>query len=423
VTGRSARFAGAGTALPIVVSPAASRVDAHGAVLGVPARDRWAQAIADRLDGADRSDPGPDVVLRPAVRWRLRDFSISRQRSWGAPVPMLHCGQCGAVPVPDEQLPVLLPEDPPSDRASQGAEHDAVGTCRCPRCGGHARRDPDTLDCHLDSFWMLVPFCVPAAARDRSMFTHADLAYWLPAYQVVCGVDQASWWLNDRLTFRALRDLGFLRGVQGDEPIASLATHEMVLCEGVKMSKSRGNAVDPDAMVVRFGADAVRLAVLATPSHRPLEWDDAIVARQRALLERVWSLCARLLHDPRPPAITRRAASSRHRAWTAAAIRQTTRACESRRFDAALRSIETLTSTLWRCQEEGRRAFGADEGRECVSVLARLLEPLAPHIAEELWSQLGAANDCAAAPWPVAPPTQSGGNHRPAAERGSHCQS
>ncbi|HWA61448.1 MAG TPA: class I tRNA ligase family protein, partial [Caulobacteraceae bacterium] len=185
--------AGAARPLPLLVTPSVDLRFGGGAVFGAPACDPADAALARQL-AIEPAPAGGDVgSLRPAVRFRLRDSSISRQRSWGAPIPVVHCQACGVVPVPDRDLPVKLPEDlTPTGRGSALAEHPDFAACACPRCGRDARRETDTLDVHIDSLWMLLPFCVPAEARSTAMFTHPDLARWLPVSQVVCGADQAA---------------------------------------------------------------------------------------------------------------------------------------------------------------------------------------------------------------------------------------
>ena len=228
------------------------------------------------------------------MRYRANDFSISRQRSWGTPIPIVYCeGDCGAVAVPDEQLPVLLPLDLiPTGAGNPLAEREDFVQTTCPSCGGPGRRETDTLDCHFDALWLWVPVCVPPSERERPLdeiFALEDLRAWLPSERVVAGSDSGNFVFDQRIVTKALRDIGPLAFLADGEPFAGCLFHEMVIRDGRKMSKHLGNVVDPDELVGRYGADTVRLATLyAAGPQRTLNWSDSAVLRCHRFLNQVW---------------------------------------------------------------------------------------------------------------------------------------
>jgi leucyl-tRNA synthetase len=270
------------------------------AVLGVPSRDRSDEVIAQRLGLAGEEDQPPEtpravVALdtRPALRYRAHDFTISRQRSWGTPIPIVYCESCGAVPVPPEQLPVLLPLGVrPTGQGNPLAELEDFVDTTCPSCGGPARRETDTLDCHFDALWLWVPACVPPEAREQSLdeiLALPDLRQWLPSERVVAGSDSGNFVFDQRIVTKALRDIGPLAFLADGECFAGCLFHEMVIREHRKMSKHLGNVVEPDELVDRYGADTVRLAVLyAARPQRSLNWSDSAVLRAHRFLTQVW---------------------------------------------------------------------------------------------------------------------------------------
>ena len=295
-------------ALPVLISPVVDGRFGSTAVLGIPARDHTDALIAQRLgielpeqddeppEGEARSIPG----LRPAVRYRANDFSVSRQRSWGTPIPIVYCDACGVVPVPAEQLPVILPADlRPTGAGNPLAEREDFVNTTCPSCGGPARRETDTLDGHFDALWLWVPVCVPPEDRERTLeeiFALDDLRAWLPSERVVAGSDSGNFVFDQRIVTKALRDLGPLAFLTDGEPFAGCLFHEMVIRDGRKMSKHLGNVVDPDELVARYGADTVRLATLyAASPQRSLNWSDSAVLRCHRFLAQVWDFSMRHL--------------------------------------------------------------------------------------------------------------------------------
>jgi leucyl-tRNA synthetase len=227
---------------------------------------------------------------RGTVNYRLRDWGISRQRYWGTPIPMIHCTACGIVPVPYDQLPVALPLEGVEFSAQGGSPLAKVESFRsvdCPSCGGGAERDFDTMDTFVDSSWYFLRYCSPR--DDRKPVDEEDAGYWMPVDQYIGGIEHAILHLlYARFFTRVMHQLGL---VKTKEPFRRLLTQGMVVKDGAKMSKSKGNVVSPDEMVKNFGADTTRLFCLfAAPPEKDLEWSDEGVEGCYRFLSRVWRL-------------------------------------------------------------------------------------------------------------------------------------
>jgi leucyl-tRNA synthetase len=442
-TGRTLPSPATGEPLPVLVSPVVDGRFGATAVLGIPARDRTDALIAARLSlptGEDDSEesppptsaapppssspppPPPVPGARPAMRYRANDFSISRQRSWGTPIPVVYCeGDCGIVPVPLEQLPVVLPLDlVPTGAGNPLAERADFVETTCPACGGPARRETDTLDCHFDALWLWVPVCVPPAERERPLgeiFALEDLRAWLPCERVVAGSDSGNFVFDQRIVTKALRDIGPLAFLPDGEPFAGCLFHEMVISDGRKMSKHLGNVVDPDALVERYGADTVRLAVLyAARPQKTLNWSDSAVLRAHRFLTQVWEFSlSRLLATPPPvdlgdaDGLPVRDKTEHLRLklaqWCEKAVEKITEDMEDLEMHSAVRNVMRLFDRIRDFEKRvlaREQELGAADHEAlliALGVLAQLLEPLAPHIAQELWIALGNDGD-AQTPWP-----------------------
>jgi leucyl-tRNA synthetase len=425
-TGRTVPGPG-GRALPVVISPVADSRFGVTAVLGVPSRDRTDEVIAARLgielELVEPVDAGgsPDAVAgaRAAVRYRASDFTVSRQRSWGTPIPIVYCEGCGAVPVPREQLPVLLPLDiRPTGQGNPLAELEEFVNTTCPACGGAGRRETDTLDCHFDALWLWIPACVPAQEREQSLeqiLALSDLRQWLPSERLVAGSDSGNFVFDQRIVTKALRDIGPLAFIADGEPFAGCVFHEMVIRDGRKMSKHLGNVVDPDELVAKYGADTVRLAVLyAARPQRSLNWSDSAVLRCHRFLGQVWEFAQRALAGPAPADeaeepgrdmtehLRRKLAQ-----WSENAVSRTTADMEALEMHSAVRNVMRLFDRIKdfekRVSEREGRVAGADHEAMlgALAVLVQMLGPLAPHIAEELWLELGHEEAGPQTPWPV----------------------
>lgn len=347
-----------------------------------------------------------------AIQFRLRDWNISRQRYWGAPIPVVYCERCGMVPEKEENLPVILPLDVNvcDDGRSPLPGTPFFVSCACPRCGGPAHRETDTLDTFVESSWYFSRY---TSARDaETAFDPASLAYWMPVDIYIGGVEHAILHLlYARFFTKALRDLGFYPADLA-EPFSRLLTQGMVLKDGSKMSKSKGNVVDPSEMIAKYGADTVRLFCLfAAPPERDFEWTDAGIEGASRFLSRIW----RLFMEEREHLL------SLHACGATAADAVTDICRDLRRkehetvkkvsadiavgrfqFNTAIAAIMELVNTLYLvreklgCGEAERRVFSS----AMVTVLT-LLSPVAPHICAELWERLGHDGDVGAEPWPV----------------------
>jgi leucyl-tRNA synthetase len=445
-TGRLLTIPGGGE-LPVLVSPLVDSRFGVTAVLGIPSEDRTDEVIAQRLglgatDAELEAEAAGDTeapsangsssealrASRPAVRYRAFDFTISRQRSWGTPIPIVYCEQCGAVPVPHEQLPVLLPLDiHPTGAGNPLAELEEFVQTTCPGCGGPARRETDTLDCHFDALWLWVPACVPPNARKDSLeeiFALPDLRHWLPSERLIAGSDSGNFVFDQRIVTKALRDIGPLAFLADGEPFAGCLFHEMVISDGRKMSKHLGNVVDPDELLARYGADTVRLAVLyAARPQRSLNWSDSAVLRCHRFLTQVWEYShAKLREAQRAPADRPQATAANGDAepirdtsehlrlklsqWCEKGVEKVTEDMEQLEMHSAVRNVMRLLDRIKDFEKRVIARQGAlspadhDALLEALTLLAQLLGPFAPHLAEQLWVAFGHDGHGAQTPWP-----------------------
>ncbi|AEK57072.1 leucine--tRNA ligase [Acidithiobacillus caldus] len=340
---------------------------------------------------------------RKTVNWRLRDWGISRQRYWGTPIPMIHCPHCGVVPVPEAELPVVLPthyqlRDPRSPLLDDPSFRDVP----CPQCGAPAQRETDTMDTFVESSWYFARFTCPDAAS----MLDARAWSWMPVDQYVGGVEHAVLHLlYARFFNRLLRDFGLLPADgRFDEPFRRLLTQGMVLKDGAKMSKSKGNTVDPQELLDRYGADTARLFILfAAPPEQSLEWSDSAVEGAYRFLQRVWRLVQDYDGEPTPlPAKLSGAARDLRRAIHQCIERVTFNLEERHHFNVAIAACMELTNTLARVDgkdPELRAVLG-----EGLSALVRMLAPFTPHLAEACWMALGGKTALAHTPWPTVDP-------------------
>jgi leucyl-tRNA synthetase len=431
-TGRTLPAPTGGASLPVLISPGVDGRFGATAVFGVPACDRTDEVIAERLSsllddsraGGQQQAGGESSAPREAVRYKAEDFSISRQRSWGTPIPIVYCdGDCGVVPVPAEQLPVVLPLDlVPTGTGNPLADRQDFVRTTCPSCGGSARRETDTLDCHFDALWLWVPVCVPPAERERPLdeiFALEDLRAWLPCERVVAGSDSGNFVFDQRIVTKALRDIGPLAFLTDGEPFAGCLFHEMVISDGRKMSKHLGNVVDPDALLERYGADTVRLAVLyAARPQKTLNWSESAVLRAHRFLTQVWEFSqSRLLAaaqlsaaevsngDGQPVRDTTEHLRLKLSQWCEKGVEKVTEDMEGLEMHSAVRNAMRLFDRVRDFEKrvlargEGLSAADYDALLGALGVLVQLLAPLAPHLSEELWIAFGADGD-ARMPWP-----------------------
>ncbi|MDR3363076.1 MAG: leucine--tRNA ligase [Desulfovibrio sp.] len=360
------------------------------------------KAVADALAAGGRGSA--------STQFRLKDWNISRQRYWGAPIPVVYCDRCGVVPEKEENLPVLLPLDAKigDDGRSPLTELSSFVSCDCPRCGGRARRETDTMDTFVESSWYFARY---TDARNASApFSQDALEYWLPVDQYIGGVEHAILHLlYSRFFTRVLRDMGFFPK-DLSEPFTNLLTQGMVLKDGAKMSKSKGNVVDPTEMINKYGADAVRLFCLfAAPPERDFDWSDAGIEGAFRFLGRVWRLFveekARFL-----PLVACGAGDADVQSEQAAELRRKEHLTVKKvsedmggrfQFNTAIAAVMELVNAMYLVRERlgmveaDRRVFSS-----AMATALTLLSPIAPHICEELWERLGHSVPLFNQPWP-----------------------
>jgi leucyl-tRNA synthetase len=444
-TGFTAVNPATGTAIPVWLANFVLPDYGTGAIMGVPAHDQrdfefarrfglevrpvyrteageldpagMTQAVPDagylyRSGDWDGTPHGPEAV-RKAVAWieaksvgrgtvgyRLRDWLISRQRYWGTPIPAIHCAACGVVPVPDADLPVLLPEDV----AFRGAEgnplekSEAFVAVSCPACGGPARRETDTMDTFVDSSWYYLRFLNPADAS--RMIDSERAAHWMPVDQYVGGIEHAILHLlYARFVCRVVKDMGL---VAIEEPFARLFNQGMITklnpASGKieKMSKSRGNTVSPDELIERFGADTVRLYTLFIgPPEKESEWSEEGVVGAYRFLNRVHELCGRVAALPDAAAGERDTPLSRLEHRT---IQRVSSDASRFHFHTAVAALMEFQRGIADALEAGTET--APRLREAAGTLLKLLHPVAPHLTDEWWERLGGKSYLLETAWP-----------------------
>ncbi|MES1943387.1 leucyl-tRNA ligase [Salinisphaera sp. PC39] len=348
-------------------------------------------AIAARLESEGRG--------RRRTQYRLRDWGISRQRYWGCPIPIVHCDDCGAVPVPEDRLPVRLPEDvTPEGTGSPLARMPEFYETDCPACGKAARRETDTFDTFVESSWYYARYACP---DNDSAMLDARADYWLPVDQYVGGVEHAILHLlYARFFQKLLRDEG-LAGA--DEPFARLLTQGMVLKDGAKMSKSKGNTVDPGEMIEHYGADTVRLFMMfAAPPEQSLEWSDAGVEGAYRFIKRLWRLVQVHAATGPAPIADPEALDDGQRELRRKLHETVAKVGDDigRRytFNTAIAAVMELCNTLGRFQDDspGGRAVM----QEALEAVVCMLAPIVPHVCHALWRALGRDDELLDAPWP-----------------------
>ena len=349
-------------------------------------------AIADHLEGESKGER--------KINYRLRDWGVSRQRYWGCPIPVVNCPDCGAVPVPEDQLPVVLPEQ---------VDFDGVGSpikkmpefyeTTCPKCGGAAERETDTFDTFMESSWYYARY----ASRDQESAMLDERAnYWAPVDQYVGGVEHAILHLlYARFYHKLLRDEGL---VDSDEPFTNLLTQGMVLKDGAKMSKSKGNTVDPQELIDRYGADTVRLFIMfAAPPEQSLEWPDSGVEGAYRFLKRVW----RLVHGHVEAGVVKACESgdglNDGQKEIRRALHQTIQKVGDdigRRmtFNTAIAAVMELTNHLSKFEDDSEQ--GRAVMQESLEAMALMLSPMVPHLSHQLWSALGCTGAAVDVEWP-----------------------
>ena len=364
------------------------------------AADAARKAITEEAEGRG--------IGEGTVQYRLKDWGISRQRYWGTPIPMIHCPVDGVVAVPDEQLPVTLPKitefSGKGDSPLAGVPEFVNVTC--PKCGGPARRETDTMDTFVDSSWYFYRFA--DAHNDRLPFDPKKVSYWCPVDFYSGGVEHAILHLiYSRFFSRVFHDLGM---VEHTEPFTHLLTQGMVLKDGAVMSKSKGNVVDPDTMIGKYGSDALRLYVMfVAPPEKEVEWNDSGLEGSFRFLARVWRAADQwraAAVAAGSTAIGRDSLTGAERALrrkTHDTIRRVTLDIDVRQqMNTAVSAMMELVNELYAFTDKGERSAQAPRvAREAIESLIVMLSPFAPHTMEELWQMYGHADGLIAASWPA----------------------
>ena len=357
-------------------------------------------AMSAIMDKAEKEGFG-----KRRVNYRLRDWLISRQRYWGAPIPIIYCPHCGEVLVPEDQLPVRLPEDVSFTAGAKSplATSEEFVHCKCPQCGADATRETDTMDTFLCSSWYYLRYT--DARNDKLPFAKDVNNYWGPVDQYIGGIEHAILHLlYSRFFLKVLRDAGL---VDYDEPFSNLLTQGMVIKDGAKMSKSLGNVVSPEEILSKYGADTARLFILfAAPPERELEWSDQGVEGSFRFLNRIWRIVQHF-----EPVLAQKVTSYDHsslndtdkelRRVLHSSIQKVTSDIETRfNFNTAISTLMELVNALYAYKEAAKEP-NAGLVYEAISALIRMLSPIVPHITEELWrSAVDAETSVHTQSWP-----------------------
>ena len=340
---------------------------------------------------------------RKQVNFRLRDWGVSRQRYWGAPIPMINCAACGAVPVPDKDLPVVLPTDVEIDGATSPIKKmRSFIDCTCPQCGGKAERETDTFDTFMESSWYYARFA--CARYEGGMLNKPEVDYWLDVDQYIGGIEHAILHLlYSRFFHKLMRDLGL---VKSDEPFKRLLTQGMVLKDGAKMSKSLGNTVDPESMIEQYGADTVRLYMMFTsPPDQSLEWSDSGVEGAYRFLRRLWKLIGGFTAGTvKVDAAALNDAQKDVRQKTHATIKKVTDDYDRRQvFNTAIAAVMELYNEVGKFTAANNAQDGGQNQavvQEALEAMVLLLAPIVPHMCHVLWHHLGKQGAVIDASWP-----------------------
>jgi leucyl-tRNA synthetase len=380
--------------------------DEDPAVTGVATSGDGVHVNSGSLNGTSKDEGISRIIAeleekglgRGSINYRLRDWLVSRQRFWGAPIPIVHCGGCGEVPVPEDQLPVELPDLRGADLAPKGVSplagaHDWVNVT-CPRCGGPAQRDTDTMDTFVDSSWYFLRYCSPN--RDDVAFDVEEVRRWMPVDQYVGGVEHAILHLlYSRFFTKVLHDLGL---VDFTEPFKALLNQGQVINGGKAMSKSLGNGVDLGEQLAHFGVDAIRLTmVFAGPPEDDIDWADVSPSGAGKFLARAWRLAGDVTSEP---GIDPATGDVDLRKVTHRVVADAAHLVETFRFNVAVARVMELVNATRKAIDTG--AGPADPAvREAAEAVAVMLSLFAPYTAEEMWARLGHEPTVAKAGWPT----------------------
>ncbi|WP_448536159.1 leucine--tRNA ligase [Pseudothermotoga sp.] len=440
-TGRYAINPVNGEKVPIYVANYILMEYGTGAIMGVPAHDQRDYEFAKKYDlpirqvieplepfDEDRAYDGPGIMVnsgplsgtrvpegiekvvdwlesrglgKRSVQYKLRDWLISRQRYWGAPIPIVYCEKCGVVPVHEKDLPVTLPYDVeflPTGQSPLALKEEFKKTT-CPRCGGPATREVDTMDTFVDSSWYFLRYVNPDL--EDAPFKKEDVDYWLPVDQYVGGVEHAILHLlYSRFITKVLHDLGYL---SFDEPFTNLFTQGMIYKDGAKMSKSKGNVVSPDDMIEKYGADTLRLYILFMgPPEKDAEWSDAGIEGVHRFIKRAWSLIDKIvsLNDQGSSEMGPRERELRRKLHSA--LLKITQDMEGGfKFNTAISGLMELVNDVSDyLQQVPQERWHVSLLKEFAEKFVLMISPFAPHFAEELWHAMGKTTSIMEESWP-----------------------
>jgi leucyl-tRNA synthetase len=402
-----------GLPVRVVIQPEGPRLDAETLEAAYEGPGRLVNS--GPFDGLDAAEAIPKMAAhaevkgfgRATVTYRLKDWLISRQRYWGTPIPVVYCEKDGMQPVPDEQLPVVLPADAPftGEGGNPLEKVPAFVSATCPKCGGKARRETDTMDTFVDSSWYFYRYVSPR--KTDGPFDPEAIRYWFPIDLYVGGIEHAILHLvYSRFWTKVMRDLGL---VSFDEPVTRLFPQGMVHKDGEIMSKSRGNTVAPDDVIGRYGADTLRLYILFVgPPQDPLDWSDENIAGAHRFLHRVWRLVDRhaeaFAGEPAAKAPAELPPAARElRRKVHQTILKVTHDIEDRlQMNTAVAALMELVNEIYRVEVEVTARPSRAVLREALETLVLLLNPFAPHVAEEMAARLGRRSSLVRAAWPAA---------------------
>jgi leucyl-tRNA synthetase len=410
-----------GLPIKVVIQPEGQELDANN--MEDAFIDIGYLVNSDKFNGI-RSDEAIDKIIEyieekgygeRKVNFKIRDWLISRQRYWGAPIPIIYCEDCGIVPVPEEDLPVILPTDVKFTKAGESPliKHDTFLSVECPKCGKKGRREMDTMDTFVCSSWYYLRYCDP----DNSMepFSKENTDYWMPVDQYIGGVEHAILHLlYSRFFMKVLKDLGY---VSYDEPFTNLLTQGMVLKDGIKMSKSVGNTVSPEEIIDKYGADTARLFILfASPPEKDLEWSDQGVEGCYRFINRVWRIVdeyKNIFDSDSQKSIQSNKNSEKSRGKLSKedkelkyvlnyAVKKVSEDIRERfNFNTAISAIMELVNALYAYKDKvGDNLRNETILKEAIEKLIILLAPFIPHVTEELWESIGKEESVHNQKWP-----------------------
>jgi leucyl-tRNA synthetase len=401
-----------GIEVRVVIQPEGERLD--GATMPASYTGPGRVVNSGRFDGLPADEAIPRMAAwaeekgfgKATITYRLKDWLISRQRYWGTPIPVVYCEKDGVQPVPDDQLPVVLPPDAPftGEGGNPLEKVPAFVAATCPKCGGKARRETDTMDTFVDSSWYFYRYVSPQ--KSDGPFDPGAIRYWFPIDLYVGGIEHAILHLvYSRFWTKVMRDLGL---VSLDEPVTRLFPQGMVHKDGEVMSKSKGNTIAPDDVIARYGADTLRLYILfAAPPELAMEWSESGIEGPHRFLQRAWRLvdrhAAALASEPRGPLGTELPPAAKDlRRKVHQTIDKVTRDVEERiQLNTAVAALMELVNEIYRVEAEVQAGPSRPALREALETLVLLLNPFTPHVCEEMWTRLGHDGGLVRAAWPA----------------------